>query len=206
MSDSLCYRWDSNPSHVEGQLYGCGHCGGTVSPHVSWKAAIVRRTVDGQLHGTGKPASYVHICPACSAPTWWDSIASKFVPAPRAGAQLKYLPPEVETLYNEARDCTGVGASTAAVMLARKLLMNLAVREGARPGLSFVAYVDFLVAGSYVPPKGKPWVDRIRAKGNEANHEIVATTSEDTREIMHLVEMLLRFNFEIHGPNSEPAK
>jgi hypothetical protein len=48
---------------------------------------------------------------------------------------------------------------------------SLGVAEGAKEGLSFQAYVDHLSAKGYVPPNGKGWVDHIRKKGNEANHE-----------------------------------
>jgi hypothetical protein len=38
-------------------------------------------------------------------------------------------------LYEEARRCTGQGCFTAAVLLCRKMLMNIAVEQGAAEGL-----------------------------------------------------------------------
>jgi hypothetical protein len=89
-------------------------------------------------------------------------------------------------------------------MACRKILMNLAVLEQAKPGLSFVEYVDYLGANGFVPPKGKAWVGQIRAKGNEANHEIKPMLQKDAQEIMLLTEMLLRFNFELGTPAAQP--
>jgi len=54
-------------------------------------------------------------------------------------------------------------------------------RKGAKPGERFVDYVDYLDAKNYVPPDGKPWVDRIRKLGNGANHELPEMTPEQAR-------------------------
>jgi len=59
------------------------------------------------------------------------------------------------------------------VLLGRKLLMHIAASVGAAAGQPFVTYVDYLVTNHYAPPNSKDWIDKIRAHGNEANHEIV---------------------------------
>ena len=74
--------------------------------------------------------------------------------------------------------------------------MNIAVSQGAAPGESFMEYVEYLANNGYVPPKGKGWVDHIRKKGNEANHEIVLMTMGDADELISFTEMLLKFIFE----------
>lgn len=81
-------------------------------------------------------------------------------------------------------------------MLCRKILMHIAVDLGEKPGLSFVAYVDFLANNHYIPPKGRHWVDHIRKKGNEANHEIAIMLESDSKDLIGFVEMLFRFNYE----------
>lgn len=93
-----------------------------------------------------------------------------------------------------------MGAYTAAVLAGRKLLMHIAVSQGAEPGKSFLFYVDYLVDNHYAPPKSKVWVDKIRAHGNEATHEITLKTKSDAQEIIVFSEMLLKFNFEF--PNA----
>jgi hypothetical protein len=69
--------------------------------------------------------------------------------------------------------------------------MHIAVAKGAKVGESFTGYVDFLATNNYVPPDAKDWVDHIRKKGNEANHEIVIVKREDAEELLEFVEMLL---------------
>jgi hypothetical protein len=77
--------------------------------------------------------------------------------------------------------------------------MHLAVAQGAPEGESFLKYVDYLAAQGYVPPNGRAWVDHIRTKGNEANHEIKLMTKADSEELIVFAEMLLKFMFEFPG-------
>jgi len=58
-------------------------------------------------------------------------------------------------------------------------------------------------ANGFVPPRGKPWVDYIRTRGNEANHETQIMAAEDSRTLIAFVEMLLRFIYEF--PSLVPA-
>ena len=51
----------------------------------------------------------------------------------------------------------------------------------------------------YVPPNGRAWVDHIRTKGNEANHEIKLMSKADAEELIVFAEMLLKFMFEFPG-------
>lgn len=81
-------------------------------------------------------------------------------------------------------------------MCCRKMLMNIAVQQGAAEGLKFIEYVNFLADNGFIPPNGKHWVDHIRKKGNEATHEIALMTEQDARELISFIEMLLRFVFE----------
>lgn len=102
----------------------------------------------------------------------------------------------VNALYDEARDCAGAGAHTAAVMLCRTILMHLAVAHGADKNNTFQYYVGFLSDKGYVPPNGKAWVDLIRSKGGEAVHDIRVMTQADSEPIIRFTEMLLRFVYE----------
>ena len=81
--------------------------------------------------------------------------------------------------------------------------MNIAVAQGAKPGDTFVKYVEYLAGKGYVPPNGQGWVDHIRKKGNEANHEIVLMSKSDADELILFIEMLLKFIYEF--PNKIPA-
>jgi hypothetical protein len=83
--------------------------------------------------------------------------------------------------------------------------MNIAASQGAPAGESFLKYVTFLSDKGYVPPNGKHWVDHIRKKGNEANHEIALMTKEDATELVEFSEMLLKFIFEFPNRVPKPA-
>ncbi|MCT7650544.1 DUF4145 domain-containing protein [Aliarcobacter butzleri] len=96
----------------------------------------------------------------------------------------------------KARRCTGEGCYTGAVLLCRKMLMNIAVVQGAKEGLKFIEYVTYLSDNGYTPPNGKHWVDHIRKKGNEATHEIAVMNEDDAKELIIFIEMLLRFIYE----------
>lgn len=94
-------------------------------------------------------------------------------------------------------------AYTGAVLICRKMLMNIAVSEGAKEGETFVSYVEYLANKGFVPPNGKIWVDYIRTRGNEANHDIALMEEKDSVALVTFVEMLLRFIYEF--PNMVPA-
>lgn len=89
-----------------------------------------------------------------------------------------------------------VSSYTASVLACRKLLMNIAVNKGADEGWRFVQYVEHLADKGFIPPDGKEWVDYIRKRGNEANHQIVLMEREDAEALISFVEMLLRFIYE----------
>jgi hypothetical protein len=122
------------------------------------------------------------------------------IPGPIFGQSIKHIPDEkIEKLYNEARKCYTISAYTSSVMCCRKLLMNIAVSEGAKEGELFGFYVSFLNDNNFIPLKGKPWVDSIRKLGNEANHSIEFRTEEEARLILTFTEMLLKINYEMPG-------
>jgi hypothetical protein len=128
---------------------------------------------------------------------------SKQVPGVSYGNSVAHLPSDVSSLFNEARSCTAASCYTAAVLICRKLLMNIAVAQGAKAGGTFLSYVEYLADSGYVPPNGKAWVDHIRKKGNEATHEIVLMTQDDAHDLISFAEMLLKFIYEF--PNRVPA-
>lgn len=115
------------------------------------------------------------------------------------GEEIEHLPSGVDQLYNEARKCISVNASSSAVLSCRKLLMNVSVSKGADPGKQFAYYVKFLEENHFIPPDSRDWVDHIRKKGNEATHEIPSVSKDDAIELLEFVEMLLRFVYEMPG-------
>ena len=74
--------------------------------------------------------------------------------------------------------------------------MHIAVDKGADEGKPFLHYVEHLDSKGYLPPGGKDWVDYIRKKANEANHDIVLMRESDAKVLIDFVEMLLKFVFD----------
>jgi len=166
--------------------YVCGYCGSTVGPNL------------GYLFNPAAPSSgpepAILICSYCQRPTYFEG--DDRMPAAPIGVHVTLLPDSIEALYDEAR-LAGAMSPTAAVLAIRKILMHVAVEKGAKEGESFLSYVEFLADSGYVPPDGKGWVDHIRKKGNEANHEITLMSESDAEEMLTFVEMLLRFVYEL---------
>jgi hypothetical protein len=75
----------------------------------------------------------------------------KQVPGVAYGNEVEEAPEGVGSRYNEARRCFSVSVFTSAVLACRKLLMNIAVAQGADEGKKFIEYVDFLADEGYVP-------------------------------------------------------
>ena len=138
----------------------------------------------------------IRLCPQCNAPTFLSAQDAQH-PGPLLGGEVASLTDDIRRIYDEARNALTVGAATGTVMLCRKILMHVAVDRGAGEDLSFLAYVDWLVAEGWIPRGGQPWVDFIRRRGNEANHELPQMTSDDAAGILRFTEALLRNVYEL---------
>jgi hypothetical protein len=178
-------KWH-NTGNIASKEYKCGFCGYIVA------------SVTG-YHG-GDNQNIIYLCPHCNKPSYFGNGFR--VPGIAPGNEVEHIPENIESLYREARNCVSVSANTSAVLACRKLLMNIAVEQGAKEGESFLKYVDFLASSGYVPPNGKGWVDHIRKKGNEATHEIKIMVEADAVELISFAEMLLKFIYEF--PNKIP--
>ncbi len=105
--------------------------------------------------------------------------------------------------WMEVRECLGVGAYTAAVMMCRKLLFHIAVAKGLPEkdsnnwAPSFVEAVQHLEDTGLITKIMRPWVDRIKDVGNEANHEITPVTMEIATDVAKFTEQLLRLTYEM---------
>lgn len=179
--------WRNTERDFEPRRYQCAYCGERVAASEGYWAINEHESLD----------STIAICPNCIQPTYFQRHTNQ-VPRPPFGESVQHITDnKIEAIYEEARRCTAYGAYTASVMLCRKLLMNVAVQQGAPPNQTFQSYVAYLDQKGYVPPNGKKWVDEIRQKGNEANHEIDLMTDEDAQRIIRFSEMLLRFIYEM---------
>lgn len=180
----------SNQGNIGSAKYVCGYCGNAV-------ASVTGYYSDSMQGQQGR----LYICPHCEKPTFFH--LGKQIPGIVPGNEVTHLPSDIEALYREARNAVSVGAYTSSVLACRKLLMSIAVAQGAKAGDSFLSYVDHLANSGYVPPNGRGWVDHIRKKGNEANHEIKLMVQADAEELISFTEMLLKFIYEF--PNRVPT-
>lgn len=181
-----------NVTDIASRSWTCGYCGNLVGGSSGYRRDAIK-------NGPEFDKSKIYICPHCEKPTAFlvsDDGDVEQVPGPMEGSFVRGLPETVSALYDEIRKCVQVGAYTAAVLASRKMLMHLAVGSGAKPGMTFSQYVAYLDEAHYIPPNGSEWVDEIRKRSNEQNHEIVLATREDATQLLDFIEMLLRFSYE----------
>lgn len=187
------FSWESIqtlPAHG----YICAHCDHKVSSNKGYA-----------YHAGSRKVGAVMVCPQCNSPSFFPPFSDEPMPSSKLGSSVRHLPEKVESLYEEARSCTSTSCFTGAVLLMRKLLMNIAVSQGADEGLSFIKYIDYPSELGFIPPNGRHWVDHIRKKGNEATHEIIAMSADDAKDLLMFIEMLLRFIYEFPSSIPPPA-
>lgn len=197
--DILCREIEMSETWIWGtagdltsRRFTCGYCGRLVASSKGFPATVELNR--GSREMAFRSFAHIYVCPHCSRPSFFYSDDQ--IPGCLPGAEVKNLPDDVEQLYKEIRKAVAGGAPTAAVLACRKLLMHIAVNNGAADGKTFFQYVEYLRDKNYLPPNGHAWVDHIRAKGNEANHEIVISPSSDALELIDFIEMLLKFIYE----------
>jgi Domain of unknown function (DUF4145) len=167
--------------------YTCGYCGRTVASD---------RGLRHESNMAPKQFRWMYVCPNCEAPTYFDRSDTQ-VPGAVFGEYVRDIPdPQIDALYAEARQCISANAFTASVLCCRKLLMHIAVSVGAPEKKNFLEYVNYLNDQHYIPPGAKIWVDHIRTKSNEANHEIALMEEDDAKDLVSFVAMLLKQIYE----------
>jgi hypothetical protein len=180
-----------NAAQITAQKFVCSYCDNLVG------------TSQGFCTNAA-PQGKIYICPFCGNPTYFDPALRRFPGAP-FGSPVASVPPDTNSLYEEARRCVTLGSFTSAVLTCRKLLMHIATEKGAPVGKSFLEYVEYLAGKGYVPPDGQGWVDQIRTKGNEANHEIKVMSADDAKDLITFSEMLLKFVYEFPAKVKPPT-
>ncbi|RPI95409.1 MAG: DUF4145 domain-containing protein [Chloroflexi bacterium] len=185
------YRLEwQNLTPKSGIRYICGYCGTDTAPAFGFHT---NETTNNHQQG------FILICSNCNRPTFVDKIGSNIVsttPTAKMGKEINGLPGDIGKLYDEARLCTSAGAYTAAILTCRKILMHVAVEKEAPLDQPFIKYVEYLASKGYIPHDGQGWVDHIRTKSNEANHEIKVMDKEDAEDLVTFTEMLLRLVYE----------
>jgi hypothetical protein len=105
---------------------------------------------------------------------------------------VQSLPREIEAAYEEARSCMTTNSYTAVVLLCRVLLLHVAKDKKIQdPNPSYKACITYLVAEGWIGQKDGEWVDRIRAFGNEANHELKAMGEDEAKRALEFIQHVL---------------
>ena len=181
------YQWRQYQTIIN-KSFSCGYCGDKVASDRGYK-------IGQHGDGSGNQAGGIYICPNCQGPNFID-FDGVWHPGHPFGRSVKNVPETLNELYEEARKCHKENCFTASVLLCRKILMNIAVEQGANENLRFIEYVNFLSDKGFIPPNGKVWVDHIRKKGNEATHEIKMMEKSDSKDLITFSEMMLIFLYE----------
>lgn len=138
----------------------------------------------------------IRVCPRCWAATTFLDKKAQF-PGPLKGDNFDARKrnedvQSVVALYDEARLALSRGAPSCAVLMFRKLLMHIAVQQGAKAGLGFVEYVTYLKDNGVVGKPQHGLLERIRKDGNQENHDVVRATQEQAEALLSLVTLLVR--------------
>lgn len=181
----MALNWYETSEIGVSKKWKCGYCGREVAGNVGY----TRRNRTDKV---------IYICPHCQNPTVFlnDRIPKEQIPGPVSGNDVEHLPGDIDAIYQEVRKCIQYNAYTSAVLSMRKLIMHIAVEQGAEENQSFIKYINYLEEKNWIPPNGREWADSIRTKGNEATHEIVLMGREDATQLLGFVEMLLKFMYE----------
>jgi len=186
------------PQALPNRSFDCGYCGNRVASTQGLK-------LGAHSDGSGAMVGSLYICTNCKGPNYF--FGDNRYPGVPFGNSVTHTPEELASLYDEARRSTAHGCYTGAVLLCRKMLMNIGVNQGAAEGLKFIEYVNHLASKGFIPPNGRQWVDHIRNKGNEATHEIALMSEQDAKELILFTEMLLKFIYEFPSmiPKAPPS-
>jgi predicted RNA-binding Zn-ribbon protein involved in translation (DUF1610 family) len=177
------YKMNDDISYA---LYPCPDCGGTQMYVVAFTRDESRRWL------------WCANCKLALVDNDGDVAPSELplrVPAGVAGVEL--------AAWKEARVCLGAGAYTAAVMMCRKLLFHIAVAHGLPAknekdrAPTYAQAVEHLESEGIITARMRPWIDRIKDVGNDANHEIVPINADVARDVATFTEQLLRLTYEM---------
>lgn len=191
-------QWQST-QELPSMEYVCWYCNADISSNKGYqlKAVGFGWSEDPYRDMATLPdvfRSGIYICHRCGFPTFVFNNSQ--IPGIPYGKTFSYVPKTINTIYDEARDCYGVNAYTATVLLCRKILMHIAVEEGAKENKPFVYYVDYLRDNNLITSTSFGWVDKIRQFGNKANHDLTQNNRSEAETIISFTAMLLTTMYE----------
>ena len=189
--------WES-PQILKARAYSCAYCGTVVSSEKGYVFGL------GVANSVREAKGGVYICPLCNHATIISNYPAIQIPGVSSVPPLRHLPDNIKEIYNEARTCISQECYTSTAMICRKIIMHVAVDKGAAPDKNFAYYVNYIKSNHFVPPNSDSWIDPIREKGNEANHEIEPISASAAKGILTFTHYMLLFIYEM--PNATLIK
>ena len=167
----------------------CPYC------NVKVQAESNTRIVDVE---TGAIKYHIHKCPECFMPVI-IGLDGKIIPQSQMLPfdDVRYLPESIEKLYIEFRKCYLNECFHSVIMVARTLLMHVAVDKGDSAGKSFAQYIDYFETNGFIGSQNKEWVDKIRIIGNKYIHQLDEATKEDAQKVILFIKQLLGNLYEM---------
>lgn len=173
-------KW-KNKSTLASKNYICGYCGNDINSNIGYHS---------------DEGIKIYLCHNCGKPTFIDNKNSQ-TPGVLFGKTFAVaIPEQINSLYEEAKKCYSVSAYTSVGLCCRKLLMHICVQLGAQENLKFIEYVNFLDTENYIPKNSKKWVDIIRKKGNDVNHEIVILNQKEAEQLITFSGIIINLIYE----------
>ena len=188
--------------------YTCGHCGSPMEQPIDvlWEltrhqgfGSVIERFIEQHAAiGASTLKGRLLICPACRCPfvDIPNGERAGVHPSALPGKKFQHLPPNVQDCYEEARSCMGSGLHTAAALMCRKLIMNSATEAGAKEGLKFAEYLQWLQDSDHITPAMRQYYDSVRDTGNDATHKVVPIGQERASIAFEFAQQLIEIMFE----------
>ena len=104
---------------LQANSFECGYCGNTIAPHLGYQ--IINSSYQDNV------IAYVYMCPHCKNPILYFVDSETTLPGSMYGRRIKNLPEKIEALYSECRTCYANHCYTSSQMIARTILMHIAV-------------------------------------------------------------------------------
>lgn len=88
-------------------------------------------------------------------------------------------------------------------MMCRKLLFHVAIQHGLPEkddkgrAPNFAQALEHLESEGVITKLMRPWADKIKNVGNEANHEIPSTSQEQATDVALFTRQLIRLAYEL---------
>lgn len=184
------WNWEAvKKREIVSKTITCPYC------NVKVKAESTTRIVDV---ATGAIKYNIHKCPECFMPVI-IGLSGEIIPQSQLlpFEDVRYLPANIEKLYNECRRCFSNECYHSVIMVSRSLLMYIAVDKGDTPGKSFIDYINYMESNGYIGTQNKAWVDKIRTIGNKYVHYMDEATKEDAEKVILFIKQLLGNLYEM---------